>query len=91
MLKMQTMKKLILIPAMIVAACSIKTKTETATAAIFERKIMPNGKLMLLYAFNSRAGIIKDSIITETNKVITDSITVKYSPENPAEKEVIIP
>ena len=86
------MKKIIFIPSVIVAFdCSSKSKTEMTTATIFERKILPNGKLMLLYAFKSSAGIIKDSIITETNRIIADSVTVKYSSVSPHEKEVILP
>ena len=92
LLNFAVMKKIIFIPAFIaVFACSLKTKTEMITATIFERKILPDGKLMLLYFFKSQGELVRDSIVTETNRIISDSLTIKYSLANPAGKEVLLP
>lgn len=85
------MRKLFIIPVLAaVFTCCINNKSETVTASVFERKILPNGKLMILYAFKSSKGIITDSVVTEKNKIISDSLQVKFSLKNPEQKEVIL-
>ena len=71
-------------------SCS-NPSTETLNAGIFERKQLPDGSLMVYYAFAKNGLTFKDSAEVKNDTILKDSVKVQYSSKTPEKTTILLP
>jgi len=64
---------------------------QVSSAAIIERKMMTNGKLMLSYVFKAGGKTITDSLVTENKVIPGDTLKVTFPVTNPKAGKALLP
>ncbi|GMV78054.1 MAG: hypothetical protein AMXMBFR79_11870 [Chitinophagaceae bacterium] len=73
------------------AITSCNTNTKECNATIIERKQMNDTMLQLVYTYEAKGEKFMDSITTNNKKILSDSVIVQYTAENPKENKLHIP
>ncbi len=76
---------------LIIFSVGCSSGQQETVGQITQRRLQPEGKLMITYRFQVEDKWVYDSMELRNQVIPHDSITVKYSPKHPEESSLQLP